>query len=268
MAELHENQNVQEILKLLQEYKPDTAKDFSALLWYVDGMERQFEAVFQELQTVKSQLSEIKDNQNPVKKSFSPIVTRLEMGLEAAREQLHNVKENIVESAGKLLDSVKQNGISALDKTASFFRFKDVLTAVQKKLNHSILDTRHSIEKIESMGKELRSVGGHLSNAARAARGKELKSVNSEPEGRFQAALLAPLRTAHKLFVSMGNSTLAAIGSVERLEQTAEHGRDKKVSKQEEKPSVLHELQTLKAEAAARPPLEPDKEVKPKEATL
>lgn len=267
MADLQENQSVQEFYKLLAEQQPDKAQDLSALLFYVDGTERQFDAVFQELQAVKAQLAEVKDNQNPVKQALSGMVERLENKLEQMRERLFAIKDSIVETASKMVDSVKQTGISALDKTVSFFGVKDALNAVQTDLSDSIKDTKQHIEKIETIGQELRSVGTHMKNVGRAVAGADLKPVR-EAEGKFQAAVLAPMRTSHKLLVNLNNATLAAIGGVERLEQAAETGREKKAARQAEKPSVLQELQTLKAEAAARPAPAQEKQAKAQEAAL
>lgn len=57
----------------------------------------------------------------------------------------------------------------------------------------------------------------------------------------------------------MNNAVLAAIGSVERLEQAAQAAR---------KPSIRETLAEKKAEAAARPAPEPAQARKSQEATL
>ena len=48
----------QEFLKLLNENgRADQGQDLSLMAWYLDGMERQFDAVLQELQNVKAELA-------------------------------------------------------------------------------------------------------------------------------------------------------------------------------------------------------------------
>ena len=111
------------------------------------------------------------------------------------------------------------------------------------------------------MGHELRSAGSHLKNAGRSLTGKDTRQVDGGQEGRLQAAVLAPLRTTHRIYSRMNNATLAAIGSVERLEQAATQGREKKTS-------IRQELQGKKAEAAARPAPAPEREKKAPEASL
>ena len=119
------------------------------------------------------------------------------------------------------------------------------------------------------IGHELRSVGGHLKNAGRAMTGKETQTVDGGQEGRFQSVVLAPMRGSKKLLSSMNNATLAAIGGVEHLEQTAEATREARAERQaEKKPSIRQALAEKKAEAAARSTSAPEKEHKPQEASL
>lgn len=267
MAELQENESVQTLLKLLEENKMQgKAQDLSSLLFYVDGMERQFDAVVQELQAVKIQLADIKDSQNPIKKALTGMVQAIENKIEHAREQLHTIKDSIVENAAKMVEAVKQTGISALDKTVNFLGVRESLDAVREDLHQSISDTKQSIEKVETIGKELRSVGAHIKNVGRAVTGKEQQNVDGGTEGRFQAAVLTPLRTSHKLLSHMQNATLAAIGGMERLEQAADKGRDRAVEK---KPSILQDLQAFKAQAdSAKTAPAQEKQVKPQEAAI
>ena len=86
--------------------------------------------------------------------------------------------------------------------------------AVEEKISGMIADTKQNIEKVENIGHELRSVGGHLKNAGRAMTGKETQTVDSGQEGRFQSVVLAPMRATKSLLSSMNNATLAAIGGM------------------------------------------------------
>ena len=105
------------------------------------------------------------------------------------------LKEQIITCAKEAAAGIKQAGVKALDKAVSAIGAKKTLEAMQKNLSGSITEIRQSIEKVEAVGKELRSVGGHLKNAGRAAAGKEMVTVDGGTEGRFQAAVLAPLRS-------------------------------------------------------------------------
>lgn len=287
MEQVQENQAVQEFLKLLMENRPDKGQDYSMMLFQMDNMAGQLEAALNELQTVKQQLSEMQEN--PVKRFVSRTVNAVENKLHTMQERLSDMKEHIVEGAKQAVEGFKRTGISALDKAVSALGVRKALEATQKDLSQSISDIKKSIEKIETIGHELRSVGGHVKNVGRAVIGKEQQSVDGGREGRFQAAVLAPMRTEKKILNQLNNMALAAISSVERLEQAAGRNQEqpeteepelaeewddeesvpeKTAAKEKEKPSILKDLQEKKAQAAARPAPTPDKERKPQEAAL
>ena len=243
------------------------AGDLSALLWYMDGMSRQFEAVSQELQEVKAQLAY--EKQPAVQKIMQGVATNLENKMEWARDMLAGLRERITDCAKNAVENFKDAGVSALDKAVSAMGVKNVLESLQDHLSGMIADTKRNIEKVENIGHELRSVGGHLKNAGRAVTGKEAQVVDGGQEGRFQSVVLAPMRGTKSLLSSMNNATLAAIGGVEHLEQTAEVAREARAERQaEKKPSILRDLAEKKAEAAARSASVPEKEHKPQEAAL
>lgn len=281
--ELQNNEAVQEFLKLLMENMPSKGQDYSTMLWQVDGMARQLEQALNELQTVKQELGKMQEN--PVKRTVSRIVQSVEQKIHALQEQLSVVKDTIAEHAKQAVESVKQTGISALDKTVSFLGIGKALNAIQEDLNRTMADTAKSIEKIETIGHELRSVGGHLKNAGRAITGKKQHFVDGGKEGRIQTAVLAPMRTTHKMLSHMNNTTLAAIGGVERLEQAANRNKEQREAAEpepleeldtesapqkpeaKEKPSIIKDLREKKAEAAAHTVPTPEK-VKAAEAAL
>lgn len=282
---VQENQDVQEFLKLLMENRPNKGQDYSMMLFQMDNMAGQLETALNELQVVKQQLAEVRES--PAKNFITRAVNAVENRLHAMQEHLSDIKGHIVESARQAVDGFKQAGVSALDKAVSALGIRKGLEAMQKDLSASIADMKKSIEKVETIGHELRSVGGHVKNVGRAVIGKEQQTVDGGTEGRFQAAILAPMRMEKKILGQLNNMALAAIGGVERLEQAAgreqeqaepeelgeeplevEPTPERPAAKEEKKPSVLKDLQEMKAQAAARPAPAPDKERKPQEAAL
>lgn len=276
---VQENQDVQAFLKLLMENRPDKGQDYSMMLFQMDNMAGQLEAALQELQVVKQQLAQVQES--PTKNFITRAVNAVENRLHAMQERLSDMKDHIVENAKQAVADFKQKGVEVLDKAVAALGVKKGLEAMQEDLSASILDVKQSIGKIETIGHELRSVGGHIKNVGRAVTGKEQQFVDGGTEGRFQAAILVPMRAEKKILSSINNMALAAIGGVERLEQAA--GREqaeenepeeldaepeKPVAREEKKPSVLKDLQEKKAQAAAHPAPVPDKERKPQEAAL
>lgn len=281
---VQEEQAVQEFLKLLMENRPDKGRDYSMMLFQMDNMAGRLEAALNELQEVKQQLTKVQES--PAKNFITRAMNAVENRLHAMQERLSDMKDHIVENAKQAVAGFKQKGVEALDKAVSALHVKKGLEAMQQDLSESISDVKQSIGRIETIGHELRSVGGHIKNVGRAVTGREQQLVDGGTEGRFQAAILAPMRAEKMILGQLNNMALAAIGGVERLEQAA--GREveqpddteqeqteewdaepeQSTAREEKKPSILRDLQEKKAQAAARPAPAPDKERKPQEAAL
>lgn len=158
-APLIDNGDVKKLLSLLSKVEGDRAKEFSQLIAYVDAMGRQFDRVSAELVQVRGQLAELQ--QSPVKKALSAAVTGLEKGVHAARERLAAVKEQIAEGAARAVEEVKHAGLAGLNKAVSFLGVKKTLNLLRGDLHNTVTDAKATIAKVEAVGEELRSVGGH-----------------------------------------------------------------------------------------------------------
>jgi len=266
----------QEFLKLLNENgRADQGQDLSLMAWYLDGMERQFDAVLQELQNVKAELAQVTEQQARSKSPLTKLLEALEAKVGQARERLVSFREKVMECAQDAVDRFKDAGVSALDSAITAMGVKKGLEHLQEGLQNSLSGIRDAIGKAEDVGHELRSVGGHLKNAGRAMTGKDTQTVDGGQEGRFQSAVLAPMRGIQKLLSNINNNTLAAIGVVEDLEQSADLARDRQEERAADKPgkrlakkpSIRQALQKNQAEIAARSAPATDKEKK-QEAAL
>lgn len=279
-GQLLENEDVRKFLNLLMDNRPAEGQDFSMVAWQVDNMAGQLAEALRELGEVKAQLARMQEH--PAKRFVSSAVKTAGDRLHTADGQMKKIKVHIVDAAKKAVDGFKRIGVKALHKVVSVLGIKKALEHMQKGFSESIRDMKKSIEKIESIGHELRSAGGHMKNAGRAAVGKEQKVVDGGREGRFQSLILAPLRLEKNILTKLNNMALAAIGSMERLEQAAgektgletgrmeeaaslddvpeaEAGKITEISKGREKPSLLKDIQRGKALAAASPAPVPDK---------
>lgn len=275
MEPLQGNDTIQQLMKLLEENnRKGQAADLSQLMGYLDYMSRQYDIVFQELREVRAQLAQ--EKQPAVQRVMKGVVTTLQNRVNGAQKALICLGERIMHFAQNALENFKEAGVSALDSAVAAMDVKPRLESLQGYISSTISYTKQNIEAVERAGHELRSVGGHLVNAGRALTGKEAQAVDGGQEGRFQSAVLAPMRATQKLLSGMNNATLAAIGGVEHLEQTAEDVREAKAEREAhkpgrrlaKKPSILQVLAEKKAEAAARPSPVPEKEHKPPETVL
>lgn len=257
--------SVQELLKLLQDNgRQGQAQDLSLILWHLEGMERQYNAVVQELQSVRSQLDHISARQSPGKNALRKSLAATENKLDAVRNQLQAFRDSIGAWAKEAVDNFKTAGVSALDRAVTALRFKPALESLQKGLQNCVTSATAAIERGEMVGAELRTANRHIKLAFYAAIGKETVS-HLGGAGRFQAVVMAPLRGIRSLLSNMNNNMLGAIHAMERLEQAAEQGRESRAGK---KPSLRKQLNDLKAETAARSSDAPEKEHKPQEVEL
>lgn len=265
----------QEFLKLLEENGRETqGQDLSLMSWYLDGMERQFDAVLQELAAVKAELAQVTEQQASSRSLLAGAVEALEWMVEDARDRLTAFRDKIMEGVKDGLERFKDAGVSALDSAVTAMGVKKGLEHLQEGVQSSLSRMKDALDKMEEMGSELRSAGAHLKNAGRAMTGGEMQIVDGGQEGRFQSVVLAPMRGAHKLLSSINNNTLAAIGAVEDLEQSADMARDRREERAaqkpgkrlEKKPSIRQALQKNQAEVAARSAPAPDRDHKPPEA--
>ena len=189
-------------------------------------MHRQLDAALKELAQVRGELAKMQEC--PEKGFLSHAMETAGKRLSAMRQGLLEMKERIVSGAREAVEGVKKSGIEALDKMVSAVGIRKGLEEMHGNLSGSIEDVKKSIEKVETVGRELRSVGEHLKNAGRAVMGREQQKVDGGTEGRFQAAILAPMRREKRILDRMNNLVLAALGSVEHLEREAEKARGDK----------------------------------------
>ncbi len=223
------NDAVREYLNLLLGARPETGREYAALLVEMDGMHRRLDAALRELAQVRGELARMQEF--PEKGFLTHAMEAVEKRLHAMRQGLLEMKEQLISGAKEAVEGVRKSGIKALDKAVSAVGIKKGLERMQQSLAGSIEDVRKSIEKVEMMGQELRSMGGHLKNAGRVALGREQQEVDGGMEGRLQAAILAPLRKERGILNWMNNLVLAAMGSVECLEREAEKARGNKQEK-------------------------------------
>lgn len=243
MEQLNDKAVVKKMLRLLEENgRQEEAKEFANLITAVDSMERQYNDVLAELQAMKRQLTQATEQRHPVKDILAKAAISAEQCLDSLNHELFMVREQIVSRAANAVSDFKRMGISALERAVSSLHVFDVLTSMQDNLLMSADDVSETIRKAKDMGRELRSAGAHLKNAGRAASGKDCQNVGGGQEGRFQAAVLAPLRKLHSVLVEASRVAQSARGAVVRLEKAAEKNRGKR-----ERPSVRHRLEQASA---------------------
>lgn len=239
---MQDNEKIAQLLaQLMENGQKEQAADIRQLCGYVDSLEKQYAAVLTELQGIKQQLSETAVQKRPFRVQVSDAVQAAETALKQARDQLPALKEDLAIWAETTADDIRRMGISALDSAASFLGIRQILENIRDALESALKSVRSAIHQVETVGQELRDAGNHLANAGRAAVGREVQSKDVTQEGRFQAVVLAPLRSTDRMLSVMNRTAEAAVSGVERLERSAEQNRGKR-----ERTSVRQRLEQKK----------------------
>ena len=212
--------NTRTLLRLLQENDmPDQARELRELLDFVTDMERKCGELLEELNQVKEQLSRLEDKRRPADAAFETAEKKVRTGVERARDQLRKLRQTIEDGAGHVVEGFRRAGASALHKVVEVLGVRKLLSGVQEELGRAAAGTQRAVERLESMGNELRAASGHLRNAGRAAAGHTPRQEEQRPEGRFQSAVLFPMRGVRKTLAKMQIATATAMYHVARFEQ-------------------------------------------------
>ena len=256
---LKDHEAVQQMLCLMRENgKGEEAEEFLWLIECVDNMEQQYSSVLAELQEIRKQLEQTQvPEQASMKDQVLDALQAVQEKLEQARNQLTAVKDKIISWTKNTLEDVKRLGITALDTAISTLGVQTMLKSMEDKTFDSMQDIQASIRKVETIGEELRSAGAHLKNAGHTAIGRETQQVDGGQAGRFETAVLSPMRAIHSVLADMNRIIYSAEDAVDELKEAAEQCRGK-----HEKPSVRQQLEQKKVENATISTPKPGKKLK------
>lgn len=248
---VEKNPHVIEFMDILRKSRTESQlKDFSALLNYVNSMEKQLNTVIGELQEVKQQINDIKDKQNPIKVACTKMVKGLQEKIGEIKERLNEIKAAIIEGSQKAVAAFKEKGLSALNSVLSFFKVKDGLESMLNSLNQSAKSAGNSIAKIEAISSEIHAIGSHTRNIGRAIVGKE-QMDDVKQNGKVSKALQAPFRAMKSTFSDMSKRTEKVIAKLEQLEQTVVANKEMATTAKEKKPSILDNVKIFKPDIKA-----------------
>lgn len=241
---LADNIEVRKLLRILtNEDLNAESKNFLALVQYMDTMEKQFNKVLDELQEVKQQINAMPEQRKTIKTTYQDAAQNLENQIHKIKEQLANIKANIIKGSKKAVDQLKWGGLSGLNKVMDFLKIKNGLTTARDNLNQSIASTEKSIAKINAISNEYHEVGRHVKNIGKAMSGKEPIQEKKE-NGRLSAFVKKPFENDLKNLTKIKGTIENAIASVENLNQSVRDNQ--KAAASQNKPSILKSLQTFK----------------------
>jgi predicted nucleic acid-binding Zn-ribbon protein len=237
-APIADNSNVKEFLSLMKENHADM-KNITAVVGYINSVERQLDKAVNELQSMRRELSAMRDERtHPLRTTLQNAVHTLETKIAATRERLDTLKTAIIDGCKNAVSAFKQHGISALSNISRFFRIKPALQALKNNIDNSINSSQKSIAKIETVSAEVHKSSRHIKNIGRALTGKEIVQ-EIKPNGKLAKLIEAPFKAELACFKNAAKDINKALAALEHLEKSAP---------KREKSSILNNVATFKAQ--------------------
>lgn len=175
---LKEQENLKKLFQLMDDNGlKEEKKQVLELADYIDGMEKQFGAVLEELGAVKDQLGRIQDK--GIINAAIRVVTKLEGKVQDARQQLYAVKARFIAGVSQAVNDFKDKGISALYKSVDVLGVQKGLVKVRECLHLAIERADLRFDRFAHIGDELHEAKTHLGNVGRELMGKEVKPPGS-----------------------------------------------------------------------------------------
>lgn len=272
MRLLSDHEAIMELLSLMKgNGRKLKAAELSYMISAIDNIDRQYSELLSMLQNISKELTEANEQCRAVG-AVPPDLSVYQAAQKEAEQILSKIaaaREKIVDWAETAVEDFKLIGVSALDTAMSALNVRNMLETLRKQARSSAWNILAATQRAETMGRETQSMGRHLKNFMRIIRGKETQTIDGGQEGRFQSALLAPIRTVRKMLPGASNAALISIGGAEHLSDSAKTARKARAErKTAEKSSIRCDLEEKKAQAAVQSAPDTDKTRRPPEVML
>lgn len=207
--------------------------DAESLLKHIEYMETQFEKVFDELQTVRSQLQTIEDKS--VKATAMWIFDTVEVKVSETKAHFVGIKDSVVTSFSNTLKAVEQKGVSTLKNTIEFLKIHTALSFLKGKLGKAVDSLQQGVGQIEKVKIEFHAAKSHAGNAGRLLLGKGVKATKDYNSER--GILTGVQKLLGKTAVLLTNIGKVADSAMRKIEGLGE---------QSEKTSTLKSIKEIK----------------------
>jgi chromosome segregation ATPase len=251
-APLSENQYVKELFSIMQDNGRDTS-GLSALLGHVSEMETFVKNAEEKISVMKDQLAEMKEIQNhPVKTALRKAIKSLEHTVSVMKDQIGKLKSQITDGCKSAVTAFKENGISALNNLAKFFRVKPLLSAINNNATRDIGVSKDAISRINEYAKQYHTAGRAIKNIGRMFTGKD-PIDDVKQAGVIAKTLSAPYRANIAIQNGIKKAVGKAADAIDELDAAATVKQAERM--RERKPSLLGNL-AAKKEIVAQKKLE------------
>lgn len=179
--------NINMLVNILSDQGKSKEADQIALLKdQIKSMEENYLSVFQELQDIKIQMNEMRNelqNVNGIKKQF-------EGHAESTKKQygmLQSIKDDLNRKSGEIVQRFQNFGVKALNNVCAFLGVKETLVKLRDMSQSHAVEMAQAVENVEAVGEEAKLALLHAKNVGKVRKGEEKIAPESvEPPKIFQ----------------------------------------------------------------------------------
>ncbi len=181
------NAGIEELLRMLQIANMlHERQQIDLLMNYMAESEKNYAAIMQELNEIKSQMKELLDR--PVnepaasenKKVFSGLVEQAGNTVEVQKQKLENIRQDLNTKAEQIIQNFKNMGTKALNNVCSFLGIQEKLIEMRDHARSAEMDMKNAVEKLDGIENELSTAAAHVRTAGRIVSNKE-QSLSGDP---------------------------------------------------------------------------------------
>ena len=222
---------VRELLELLKKNAmKEQANDVFEICSYVDGLEKKIDSMTEELTNMQNQIKEMQEDTliNNAKKALSEAQERLNARCEQIKSQVFEVKEQVKSTAKSIVEEAKAKGRTALYRVSEFIGIKKRLLDIRENVRGAIKTTDKDIAKTALLAKGFREAGQTAANAFRTFADKpEVDYLQKEQKHPITKVVLAPMKAAKKMLVTMELHLDASIDKLDNLAMNVQLDKEK-----------------------------------------
>ena len=251
---------IRELLELLKKNAmKEQANDVFEICSYVDGLEKKIDSMTEELTNMQNQIKEMQEETlvNNAKKALSEAQERLNARCEQIKSQVFEVKEQVKSTAKSIVEEAKAKGRTALYRVSEFIGIKKRLLDIRENVRGAIKTTDKDIAKTALLAKGFREAGQTAANAFRTFADKpEVDYLQKEQKHPITKVVLAPMKAAKKMLVTMELHLDASIDKLDNLAMNVQLDKEKHMENakaQEQTEPERAEAERVEAEVVYSP---------------
>ena len=251
---------IRELLELLKKNAmKEQANDVFEICSYVDGLEKKIDSMTEELTNMQNQIKEMQGDNfvNNAKKALSEAQERLNARCEQIKSQVSEVKEQVRSTAKGIVEEAKEKGRAALYRVSEFIGIKKRLLDIRENVRGAIKTTDKDIAKTALLAKGFREAGQTAANAFRTFADKpEVDYLQKEQKHPITKVVLAPMKAAKKMLVTMELHLDASIDKLDNLAMNVQLDKEKHMENakaQEQTEPERAEAERVEAEVVYSP---------------